>query len=217
MELSNRINVTEGGKRSSIKEKGFTLVELMAAMVIAVVVMAGIYAAYYTQQKNATAQEQTAEMRQNLRAGLDLMTREIRMAGFDPTHAAGAGIVTPTANSIVFTSDLNGDGDTADTDENITYALSGTILQRNGQAVAENIDAVNFVYLDGSGNVTAILSDVRSVQITAVARTGRGDPGYTNTDSYTNQQGAEILAAQNDSFRRRLLSMSVICRNLGLE
>ena len=77
MELVNRIDDQGPGISLFSKEGGFTLVELMAAMVIAVVVMAGIYAAYYTQQKNATAQEQTAEMRQNLRAGLNLMAREI--------------------------------------------------------------------------------------------------------------------------------------------
>ena len=199
-----------------LNEIGFTLVELMAAMLITGVVMAGIYSVYYTQQKNATVQEQTAEMRQNLRAGLGLMAREIRMAGYDPTHTANAGIVTAGSNSIVFTSDLNSDGDTSDTDENITYSLPGTDLQRNGQRVAENIDALNFVYLDGNGNVTANLNDIRSVQITMVTRSGKGDLEYTDTNSYTNQQGTQILATQNDSFRRRLLSTTVICRNLGL-
>lgn len=217
MELVNRLDDRVSKPKTLKEEAGFTLVELMAAMVIAVVVMAGIYSAYYSQQKNATAQEQTAEMRQNLRAGLDLMAREIRMAGYDPTQSANAGITAAASNSITFTEDLNGDGDTGDADENITYSLSGMDLQRSGQVVAENIDALNFVYLDGSGNVTANLNDIRAVQITMVARAGKRDPGYKDTASYSNQQGTQILAAQNDSYRRRMLTTSVICRNLGLD
>jgi len=199
----------------------------MAAMVIASVVMAGIYSAYYTQQKNSLVQEQTAEMRQNLRAGLNLMVREIRMAGYDPTGTANAGIVSAGSNSIIFTNDLNGDGDTNDSNEYITYSLytssgkqnlgrKSTVTSSN-QPVAENIDALNFVYLDQNGSVTASLSDIRSVQITIVAKTGLKDPGYTDTNSYSNQQGTQILAPQNDNFRRRMLTMQVICRNLGLD
>jgi len=33
---------------------------------------------------------------------------------------------------------------------------------------------------------------------------------------YMNQQGAVILPAQNDRFRRIVLSTDVFCRNLGL-
>ena len=85
------------------------------------------------------------------------------------------------------------------------------------QPVAENIDALDFVYLDENAEVTGKLSEVRSVQISLVARTGRGDQGYINRNSYRNQQGTEILAAQNDNFRRKLLTVEVRCRNLGLE
>ena len=199
-----------------LNNTGFTLLELLVAVAISGIVMAGIYSVYYTSQKSAIVQEETTAMRQNLRAGLDIMAREIRMAGYDPTHLANAGIVTAGSNSIVFTNDLNGDGDTSDTDENITYALSGTNLQRNGQTVAENIDALNFVYLDASGAVTATLSDIRSVQVTMVARTGKADREYLDTNSYSSPWGV-VLAAQNDHFRRRLLGTRVICRNLGLD
>jgi len=118
----------------------------------------------------------------------------------------------------------NVDGDTDDTDEDITYSLADndgdgdSDLERNGDLIAENIDALDFVYLDDASppSVTANIDEIRSVQITLVARTGRAVPGYTDTASYTNQQGTEILAAQNDNFRRRCSTTSIRCRNLGL-
>ena len=135
-----------------------------------------------------------AEMQQNLRAAMFFMAREIRMAGCNPTGGANAGFVTANVNTINFTMDLRGkdpddpaDGDTGDPNENVTYALGDSngdgsieILRDTGggqQPVAENIDALDFVYLDENGNITASNMAIRSVQITIVARTGRGDPG----------------------------------------
>jgi hypothetical protein len=82
--------------------------------------------------------------------------------------------------------------------------------------VAENIDALDFRYLDENGAITASAMLVRSIQITIVARTGRGDLGYQDTTDYRNLQGATILPAPNDSFRRKTLATNIKCRNLGL-
>ncbi|MBN1907686.1 MAG: prepilin-type N-terminal cleavage/methylation domain-containing protein, partial [Deltaproteobacteria bacterium] len=62
---------------------GFTLVELLIAMAIAGVVMAGVYSAYSSQQRSYLAQEQVAAVQQNLRVAMYFMEREIRMAGCD--------------------------------------------------------------------------------------------------------------------------------------
>jgi type IV pilus assembly protein PilW len=66
---------------------------------------------------------------------------------------------------------------------------------------------------DGSGNVTTSINQIRSVQVTVVARTGNADPGYTDTNIYTNQQGQVILGMQNDSFRRKQLDTTIRLRN----
>jgi len=227
--------------RIRMSHYGFTMTELLVAMGISGIVMAGTYSVYHTHQKSYVAQEQVVAMQQNLRAARYFMEREIRMAGCDPTQSADSGIVTADGNSIRVTLDITDDaatgppdGDTDDTDEDITYSLSDSDgdgyndLERNGILIAENIDALDFVYLSGAsppvvlndavtGNVTAAnIPNIRSIQITLVARTGRGDTGYTNTAAYANQQGTEILPAQNDSFRRRRLTAQLKCRNLGL-
>ena len=199
---------------------GFTLIELLVVVAISGIVMAAIYSAYYTAQKNAIVQEDTAVMRQNLRAGIDLMAREIRMAGYDPssTHLSHAGILTAATHSITFSCNLNGDNDTSDPGEQITYALSGSNLVRNNgdgtgdHPVAENIDALYFRYLP-----SATLDAIRSVQITLVARAEKEDRDFTDTRNYSTPQGDVVLAAQNDHFRRRLLNTLVRCRNLGLD
>ena len=202
-------------------------------MAVAGIVMAGIYSAYYSQQKSFVVQDEVSEMQQNLRAAMFFMAREVRMAGCNPTGGADAKIVQKDDGTIHFTMDLRGkdpddpaDGDTSDPNEDITYTLAD--LDGNGimeivrdagagqQIVAENIDVLDFRYLDENGAITGSAMLVRSIQITIVARTGRGDPGYINNTSYRNLQGTEILAPQNDDFRRRTLSTNIKCRNMGL-
>jgi len=214
-------------------DQGFTLTELMVAMVLTSVVMGAVYSTYYSQQKSAAVQEQVSGMQQSLRMAMYYMESEIRMAGYDPTGTAGAGIQTPNASSIRFTMDIagaaNGDGDGAldDPGEDITYALydadgdGDTDLGRDtgsGNVLfAENIDALNFIYLDEENDVTGSANDIRSVQISVVARTGQGDPGYTNNGVYQNQVPTTIYSGGGDNFRRKLLTAQVKCRNLGLE
>lgn len=201
-------------------KRGFTLTELLVAMALSAVVMASIGYVYYTQQKSYLVQENLAAAQQNIRTAMYFMERDIRMAGCDPTENAGAGIGTAGTNTIAFTSDLNGDRDTGDTDESVTYSLADNDgdgdndLERNSNLIAENIDALNFVYLDIDSNPTADPDAMRTIQISIVAKTGRADPGYTDTRIYTNQRGQTILGAQNDRFRRKQLDVTIKLRNI---
>ena len=230
--------------------KGMTLIELMVAMAIASVLMAGIYTFYQNQLKSHITQEELVDMQQDARVGMYMMTREIRMAGYDPANT-GATIRTANAGQIAFDSDENDDGVIDANTERFYFALSndgdgdgiadGTPcnLERgnwvtpsnpvNLNPVALNIDALNFVYLDadgntlnddGAGNVTTSLPDIRTVQITLVARSGDEVPALMrrreDRTTYTNQQGRVILPAPNDNFRRIRLTAAVKVRNLGL-
>ena len=128
------------------------------------------------------------------------------------------------------------DGDTNDAGEDVTFSLYDSggdgdndlgrkVGAGTNQPVAENIDGLNFVYLDanngvldddGNGNVIASIAAIRSVQITLVARAERPDPQYTDANNYENAQGTVIISAPNDNFRRRRLAKQIQCRNLGL-
>jgi type IV pilus assembly protein PilW len=64
---------------------GFTLLELMIAMVIASIVAAAIMMSFDSQQKTQVNQQLVVEMQQDARAALYLMQQDIRMAGYDET------------------------------------------------------------------------------------------------------------------------------------
>ena len=211
--------------------------ELLVTLAVSGVVLAGISSTFYSQHTSYLNQEQMVSMQQNLRAAMYIMEREIRMAGHDPNGDSGAGILTPNASSIRIAQDLTNnagtgipDGDVGDPGENITYSLQDadgdgdTDLVRNDhngagvQMIAEDIDALNFVYLNQNGAVTAMPADIRSVQISVVAKTGLPSRGFVNQTVYQNQLGQTIfIPLSGDHHRRRLLTAEVKCRNIGLE
>jgi len=233
-------------KRLANLQQGFTLVELLVAMAMVGIVVGAIYSTYKSQQDSYVAQEQVAEMQQNLRAALYMMARDIRMAGFNPADSPNVdgfvtalpddpGPVTATnSTNIAFTIDRDEDAavDANDHNEQIAYRIDSNRLEKfmynastnswQWETISENIDALNFVYRDQNGNAIVIspttLQDIRSVDITIVARTGRKAQNFTDTQAYFNQEDLviPILVAQNDNFRRRLLTTNIACRNMGI-
>jgi len=65
---------------------GFTLVEILVALVITSILTISIYNFFIGQHHAYTVQDQVIEMEQNARAALDMIRRDLRMAGF---HAMG--------------------------------------------------------------------------------------------------------------------------------
>lgn len=70
---------------------------------------------------------------------------------------------------------------------------------------------------DGGGTkglgYTVPLANIRVVRIWLLARTGRQDLNFADRNTYA---VANQNITPNDSFRRRLLTTTVICRNMGL-
>lgn len=60
---------------------GFTLIELMIAVVIGMIIIGATYATYISQQRSFTAQDQVAEMNSTSKIALDMIANDIREAG----------------------------------------------------------------------------------------------------------------------------------------
>ena len=111
------------------KERGFTLIELLIAMALALIVITSLSSAFISQRKTYAVQEQITAMTQDARAALDMISREVKMAGYDPTGAGIVGIPYDT-DQIEIIADLNGDGETDgsstddDANEEIAYKRS---------------------------------------------------------------------------------------------
>jgi type IV pilus assembly protein PilW len=69
--------------QSIFNKKGVTLIELLVALVIAAITLAGIYRVFITQTKTYAVQDQAVEVQQSVRSAMEILLRDLRMAGFD--------------------------------------------------------------------------------------------------------------------------------------
>ncbi len=74
-------------------EAGFTVVELAVVILISAILMTVVYVTSTVQQRNYKRQDQVVEIQQNLRSAIAMLSKDIRMAGFDPLASGNFGFV----------------------------------------------------------------------------------------------------------------------------
>lgn len=148
-----------------IKNKGFTLIEILVSLAILGIVLAGIYSVYNMQHKSYIVQEQVTEMQQSERIALQMITRDIRMAGLGLS-----GCNSSSGGKIIFNEDINGNG------------ILDTGEDANGNGGAPQVyDGIGY---DGSDIITAAYYPFNP-QGTA--------GGYTNISGPTGQIGNSVI------------------------
>jgi type II secretory pathway pseudopilin PulG len=175
------------------KTEGFTLTELMVSMAIGMAMLAAVTTTFMLQTKIYNAQQQINEMEQNARGVLDVITRELKMAGYKPNGGSFSGVTYSTTQLMIQTDlDASGGISTSTTaNEQITYAYDSTNKQitravgtGGALVLADNITAFTFSYLDSTGASTTTSANIRQVSISITARTANPDPNYTSNGGY---------------------------------
>ncbi len=120
------------------QHKGFTLVELLVAISIGMIVLGTIYSMVLTGLRSSSSLEMKVTAGQDVRAALELMAMEIRMASYNPNFVSGMwkdsagavslhqnyrGIQSAGQNSILVEMDIQGNSDVEDPNEMIKYSL----------------------------------------------------------------------------------------------
>lgn len=158
------------------EESGFTLTEVLVAMMMMTLVMFALYSIFDMSIRVFSFGNDKIEAVENARIGLSKMEREIRAAYPEDKAATPPEetlFFTPTsANEITFGLDLDGDRK-VQLSEQITYDLSGTTLMRDDQPAIEFVSALQFEYLDRFGATTSVASaEIVSIELT-VNKDGR--------------------------------------------
>jgi len=193
------------------KNTGFTLVEMMVSIGIGMVVVAAVTTTFVTQTKVYNAQEQINEMQQNARAALDVITRELKMAGYKPNTGAVTGLtasgISLDNSKLIIEADLNGDNSidgSAGSLERIRYEYNSSnkqIRRRLGSGTsdvfADNITAFNFTYLKADGTTATLASQIRQVKVDITAKTAAPDPNYTANGGYHSYQVSATITPPN--------------------
>ena len=112
---------------------GFTVAELVLALAMMMTVMAAMVSLLISLNGIYTVQNVAAGVQQETRAGINIMTRDIRMAGLNPLKINQIGILEASVDKIRFQHDANGNGIIeSDQDEDIAY-----LLNRNHQLIRQ--------------------------------------------------------------------------------
>ena len=190
------------------KTEAFTLIELMVAITIGMIVMASVATTFTSQTRTYSAQEQINQMEQNARGALDIMSREIKMAGYNPAAGTVTGVVSYTSTALTIQADLTGNGTISMSSsdyEQIAYAYDSTnkkITRQVGSGTAEtladNIDGLTFTYYQASGTTLATsASNIRRVKIAITAKTAKPDPSYPTNGGYRTVDLSSTIMATN--------------------
>jgi prepilin-type N-terminal cleavage/methylation domain-containing protein len=159
-------------------KKGVTLIELLVVLVISGIVVGGIYRVFVAQTKAYTVQDQVAEIQQDVRGAMDIMVRDIQMAGFQTNNFAlvnpnGSAlissnrIVTPLNDSAITVYYEYNDNSAIPPVYEVTYQLiggslwrtlyvsnaGGVMVQTDNSDLLDNVTNLNFSYgIDANGD-----------------------------------------------------------------
>ena len=182
---------------------GFTIVELLIAIAIMGFIIAAMFSFSIAQRKYFSVQEEISEMTQNTRAAMDMIAGELSMAGYNPSGAAAFSGIPYSASQLQIYADLNGDGDRADSNENIIYTYdtgSKRILRNTGggnQPFSEDIQSFIFEYLNDQGNPTTVTANIRQIRLTITGRTSKPDHLYATNSGYRTFTLTSLITPRN--------------------
>ncbi len=147
--------------QNHLDAKGVTLIELLIVLVLSGLVIGGIYRLFVAQTRAYTVQDQVVEVQQSIRSSMEILLRDLRMAGFD-SDSVGSKIIIANPiiagdHSVTVIYEYNNT-----TQHAITYSIEvatkrlfrqlrttkddGSIVDGPQEALLENVDALDFTY-----------------------------------------------------------------------
>jgi len=180
-------------------KKGFSLLELMIVLAVFSFIVGGLFNVLQRSQTRYQFEQDVTEAQQSARTAVDMMEREIRLAGFPKltyydaalayttnSSTISSGFVTVNSTDLVFEGDINEDGVV----DVVEYRLNGTVLERSAvekpgggtaatpayKTLAENVRSLGFTYFDSAGNSTSTPAQAKRVTVNLNLSTNKVDP-----------------------------------------
>ena len=129
---------------NSLRCRGFTLVELLVVLAIVSIVMGGIYSVFVHSNRVYISQEEVVAAQQEARSALDMLGREIRMAGFIAANNKAGGLDPIKDNAYA-----------GGADDAIEIAAVDDVAKTTTLAFKSNLDGAD-TDLDGNDDTEAV-------------------------------------------------------------
>jgi type IV pilus assembly protein PilW len=136
-------------------QQGFTLVEIMLAITLSLILIAGVIEVYLSSKTSFQVQNQLSRLQENQRISVEFLQRDIRQAGLTLPEQNPIS----KADRVVVVNDSNGDAEPGDSDSiTIQYAsFTDCLGQTVNGGIVTNIYSVDEVtkqlMCEGSGNL----------------------------------------------------------------
>lgn len=161
-------------KREKLKgAAGFSLLELLIAMTVLLIMMAGASQLLMSSLTSRTRENQKSDALSDAQRALNIMSREIGNSGFglnynglvaEDSHPTSA--ADPVKAQIrIRANTSNNDASISQADEDITFAYQGTptnaivrydAVTKTQTVLASGIDAVQITYIDAANNISTL-------------------------------------------------------------
>jgi prepilin-type N-terminal cleavage/methylation domain-containing protein len=204
---------------------GFTLVELLMAVVVGLVLLGAIWSAVMAGQRSSVGIERKVTTGQDARTALEIMAAEIRMASFNPLFARGMwidpascspaanqswrGIQEASAAAITIEMDLDPDGQCGNSgNEIIRYAYD----EPSGRITRETIRCASGIRT--SSGAQPFLGPIPS---NAAVRTVRVINGGVPVFRYYDGKGAEVVNLPAEIQRIRRIEIVLVAESADVD
>ena len=157
-----------GSRQPIFNKRGVSLIELMIALAFCGIVIGSIYRVFISHTRIYAVQDEVVEVQQSIRGAMEILLRDLRMAGFQ-TSTFGSGLITSGAiivdpnNNSHITVNYEYMGGAAPTVYTVDYIvdnqgnLNRTLTPAGSPAVKEtileNVKTLTFTYgIDANGD-----------------------------------------------------------------
>lgn len=233
------------GNKITFKNAGFTLIEILIGLCLASILGVVVFSFFSVQLKAFLSQKHIVDLQQNLRTCMYLLEEDIKHACYDPAGTAKPVILHADRDFFRFQTDMNENGNRfnsnpetddlaaasgTDPNETIGFRLGKTenrglksLIREvwgGAQKMADNIEALDFIYLDSNGSQLSPLpldaesrKLICSVEVTLVTRSLHQGQKTNNHIDYKNSNDDVLVAGNNDSYYRMSDSKIICLRN----
>ncbi len=136
------------------RQRGFSLIEMIVAMAVILIVVGGVFQLLSQSQQRFVATSSAADSTSSGRESLDLMVRELSLAGYPPPNSYAPGVITGSNQNLVsvaggfrtatnyavqFEADLTNSGTVTVVDYQLQVPSGGATGGCTGLTVDENL------------------------------------------------------------------------------
>jgi len=204
--------------KKSHRAGGFTLVELVMALVVGLILLAAVWSAVVAGQRSSVGIERKVTTGQDARAALEIMGAEIRMVSFNPLYATGLwvdpagcgqaanqgwrGIQEAAASSVTIEMDLDPDG--------LCGSSGNEIIRYAYDAPSKRITRETIRCAAGARTSSGAQPFLGPIPSNPAVRTPRVVNGVVPLFRYYDGRGAEIVNLPSEIPRIRRIEIALV-------